>query len=267
MMNREQARTILEKRQLETGRAGGVDRDDPEVREALAQLQRDPQLARWYADLRQFDHSVAASLQSLPVPADLRRNLLAARPGSSVIYPPASWWQPAWNGWRIRAAAAAAIVLIAATVTGALSHRQPVRFADFRKELVEESWSQNHLAYRSANILRIRQWLAQNGGPTAFNLPTEFRHRQLQGCNLVDVGGQPVAVLCFAEGSRHLHLFVAEDVQFADLPTKGAPEFERCGLWKTASWQDGKRTFVLTGMSYSRFVTTFRKAGRWTMSG
>ena len=28
-----------------------------------------------------------------------------------------------------------------------------------------------------------------------------------------------------------------------------------------------RRTFVLTGMSYQSFVNTFRKAGRWTMSG
>ncbi len=252
---------------MEGKRADEFDWEESEVQAALAQLQRDPELARWYADLRRFDASVAASLQSIPVPSDLRRTLLAVRPGSTVVHRPALWWRPAWNGWRMRAAAAAAIVLVAATVTGTLSQRQPVRFADFRKELVEESWNQNHLAYRSADILRIRQWLAQNGGPTAFNLPSEFRHRQLHGCNLVDVGGQPVAVLCFAEGSRHLHLFVAEGVQFADLPTKGAPEFERCGHWKTASWQDGKRTFVLTGMSYSKFVTTFRKAGRWTMSG
>src|SRR6185503_8329188 len=113
--------------------------------------------------------------------------------------------------------------------------------------------------FRSSNLMRVKQWLAGNGGPTAFALPAELRNHRLHGCNAIQVGGHPVAVLCLADGPRHLHLFVAEDVQFADLPRPGSPDFERCGVWKTTAWRDGDRTFVLTGMNYHSFVNTFRK--------
>ncbi len=262
-MNSQQAREILN-----ACRPGGIDQTDPQIRAAMEQMERDPELARWFAGQHSFDRTMAGTLQSIDVPLDLRQAILAARRKANANRSPAWWWRPAWSSWQLRAGAAAAIVFMAAVITGAFSNtRTPTRFADFRKELIQESWNQNHLAYRSANIYHVRQWLATNDGPTAFSLPPEFRNRQLQGCNLVDVGGQPVAVLCFAQGSRHLHLYVAEGVQFADLPKKGTPEFARCGQWKTASWQDGKRTFVLSGMSAPRFVNTFRKAGRWTMSG
>jgi len=260
-MNSDEARKVLE-----TCRPGGADAQDPRVCEAMEQVRRDPELRLWWADQQAFDSVMAEGLKSIPVPGDLRAALLTGRP--RVVRRPASWWRPAWGGWQVRAAAAAAIGLLAAVLAGAFTPRGPTPFADFRRQMVEDGWgTESHLAYRSADFPRVKQWLARNGGPTAFSLPSEFRQRRLHGCNVVDVDGHPVAVLCFAQGSRHLHLFVTEGVQFAGLPQRGMPDFERCGHWKTTAWQDGKRTFVLTGMDYPTFVTTFRKAGRWTMSG
>ena len=74
-------------------------------------------------------------------------------------------------------------------------------------------------------------------------------------------------MLCLADGPRHMHLFVLEGSQLAQLPFDGKPDFEKCGVWKTASWQQGDKTYVLTGMKYQAFVSKFRKGGRWTMSG
>lgn len=260
-MNRDEARLILG-----AFRPGGADAADPRVRAALELTKSDPELSQWFAGQQAFDARMAQSLQGVPIPSDLRERLLDHRP--RVTRRPVAWWRPAWGSWQVRAAAAAVIVLIGSAVAGALSQRGPSRFADFRKELVEESWAgQSHLAYRSSDLLRVRQWLAQNGGPAAFKLPGEFHQHRLQGCNMIDVGGTPVAVLCFAHQSRHLHLLVTEGIQFADLPKAGTPDFERCGHWKTAAWQDGRRTYVLTGMTYPAFVNKFRKAGRWTMSG
>jgi len=262
-MNRVEARRILE-----ASRANGADRDDPQYQAAMKVLARDPEMASWLAELQSFDRAVTGALQAaVPIPGDLRASILAEN--TRVVRLPAVWWRPSWNSWRVRAAAAALVVLLG-SMAGAYFqiHRGPTKFADFRNELVEESWNgQNHLAFRSSQLIRVKQWLAQNGGPTAFTLPPEFRNHPLHGCNMVHVGGHSVAVLCLANGSKHMHLFVAEDVQFADLPKGGAPDFERCGPWKTTAWRNGGRTYVLTGMSYPAFVNTFRKAGRWTMSG
>jgi hypothetical protein len=259
-MNSDEAREILE-----VYRPGGADEDGPRVREALAQMQRDPELARWFAAQVRFDAAMAKGVKGLEVPADLKASLLAAR--SVVVRLPVSWWRPALNSWRLRVAAAAAIVLLI-SIGGTFSQRGPTRFADFRREIIEENWNRpDHLQFRSSNLVHVKQWLARQGGPTGFSLPSGFEHPQLHGCGLVHVGGHPVAVLCLAEGAKHLHLYVADDVQFADLPKAGVPDFEKCGVWKTASWQKGDQTYVLAGMKYPTFISTFRKFGRWTISG
>ena len=63
------------------------------------------------------------------------------------------------------------------------------------------------------------------------------------------------------------NLYVLDRPLFSDLPPVGAPDFEKCGAWKTASWRQGDKTYVLTGMSYPAFVSRFRKAGRWILAG
>jgi hypothetical protein len=257
---------IEEARQwLEVYRPGGADAMDPRFQEALELVRRDPELARWWQARQAFDAGVAGAVQSMEVPFDLKAALLAER--RALVRAPVAWWRPAWGSWRVRAALAAAIVFFA-SLAGTFSQRGPSRFTEFRREVVEEGWAGgSHVDFRSSDLFRVKQWLARNGGPTRFQLPAEFERQRLHGCSVVEVGGHPVAVLCLANGPKHMHLFVAEDMQFADLPQEGAPDFEKCGQWKTASWRKGGHTFVLTGMNYSTFVSTFRRAGRWTMSG
>jgi hypothetical protein len=259
-MNSDEARKILG-----VYRPGGADDNDPRVRKALAQTRRDPALAQWFARQRRFDSAIVEGVKGIEVPTDLKASLLGIRP--VVVRVPVSWWRPVWSSWRARVAVAAAIVFLI-SIGGSFSQRGPTRFADFRREIIEENWnSPSHLEFRSSNLIRVKQWLARNGGPTGFRLPDGLDNPQLHGCGLVHVGGHPVAVLCLADGHKHLHLYVAEDMQFADLPQDGVPDFEKCGVWKTAAWRKGDRTYVLTGMNYSTFISTFRKSGRWTISG
>jgi hypothetical protein len=84
---------------------------------------------------------------------------------------------------------------------------------------------------------------------------------------MVEVDSHRVPMICLSEGSRHLHLFVVDGAMFADLPPAEAPDFQKCGAWKTASWQQGAKTYVLTGLKYQAFVSKFRKMGRWDFSG
>jgi hypothetical protein len=257
-MNSDEAREILE-----VYRPGGADDDHPRVQEALKQVRRDPELAAWFARQQRFDAAVGNAVKAIDVPIGLKASLLAVRP--PIVPVPISWWRPVWNSLGVRIAAAAAIVFFI-SIAGTFSQRGPTRFADFRKEIIEENWnSPNHLEFRSPNLVRVKQWLARQGGPTGFSLPAGLENPQLYGCDLVHVGGHPVAVLCLADGRKHLHLYVAENMDFADLPKNGVPDFEKCGVWKTAAWRNGDRTYVLTGMNYLTFVYTFRKFGRWNI--
>jgi hypothetical protein len=252
------------KRLLGMLRPGEADRTDPHFAEALRQAESDPELRQWLAEQKQFDSAFARALKDVPVPVDLRSAILAQRPQPKVIAP--AFWL--LRNWRMPAAAAAA-VMIAASVAWA-QWSKPVGFSEFRRELVKEAWgNEAHLDYKSTDLIRIRQWLASHGIEADVRLPAalEAMQVQVQGCQVVEAGGQRVPMLCLASGSKHLHLFVVEGAQLAGLPKAGSPDFERCGSWKTAAWQQGDRTYLLSGLKSHAFVNMFRKAGRWILWG
>jgi hypothetical protein len=244
---------------LEVWRPGGGDAVDPRFQEALQQAARDPALAGWFDEQRTFDTDFAKSLGSVSAPVDLKDSLLAAR---KVVKP------PIWNDWRARAAAVAAAVTLLAAVGGLLTTNRPGQFPALRAELVEQAWDgQTHLDFDSSDVLHVRQWLAQHGASSDFTLPDALRDTRVLGCRIVEADGHRVPMICLTDGPKHMHLFVLEGTQFVDLPPRGTPDLQKCGAWKTASWQRGNKTYVLTGMKFQTFVSKFRKAGRWTMTG
>jgi hypothetical protein len=259
-VNSQEARKILE-----VYRPGRDDAAEPCVTEALKCVERDPALARWFAAQRGFDDTMSAVVKDIAVPADLKESILAARKVVKVPF----WRQPLSEiapHWRVRAAAAAALILIAGG--GILLTRQPARFVDFRQELIARDWAGDpHLDFESSDITRIKAWLGAHDASANFTLPPGLSGVRIHGCRLIERDGEKVSLICFAEGPKHLHLFILNRADFHDLPPEGAPDFEKCGVWKTASWRQGDRTYVLTGMNYQTFVSKFRKAGRWTMSG
>jgi hypothetical protein len=207
---------------------------------------------------------MSAVVKGIAVPADLKDSLLAARKVVKVPF----WARPLQisKGWPMRAAAAAILLLVA--ISGFLLRHHRARFADFRQELISRDWAGDpHLDFESSDIRQIKQWLGERHASADFTLPPGLNGLHIQGCRLVERDGEKVSLLCLAEGPKHLHLFVVDHADFADLPPQGAPDFEKCGVWKTASWWQGNKTYVLTGMNYRTFVSKFRKAGRWTMSG
>jgi hypothetical protein len=255
------------KRLLEVLRPGEADHGDRHFADALQQAGSDPELARWLADQKQFDGTFARALKDLPVPADLRSAILADRP-----QPPQKILKPAFGRWlkprwRIPAAAAAAALIISASIA-AVHWNRPVGFAEFCHELLKEALSNDaHLDFKSGDLARIRQWLHGQGVAADVALPAGLQGMRVQGCQVVQAGGQRVPMLCLMGESKHLHLFVVEGVQLAGLPRAGSPAFERYGSWKTAAWQQGDKTYVLSGLKSYTFVNKFRKAGRWTLWG
>lgn len=246
------------KRLLEVFRPGGADMDDPRFVEALLQTERDPELGRWFDGQRRFDSQFVEGLKTISVPADLQDAILAGR---KVVRP------SLWQNWRVRAAVAASVVFLAVT-GGVLATNKPSQFADFRAELIEQAWDGNtHLDMESSDVRQIQNWLTGNHASAEFSLPDGLRDTRLLGCRIVEVNGLRVPMLCLADGPKHMHLFVLEGSQLARLPSTDKPDFEKCGAWKTASWQQGDKTYVLTGMKYQAFVSKFRRGGRWTMSG
>lgn len=253
-MNREEARQLLE-----VFRSGGADMTDPKFMEALAVLERDPELNRQFDEQRRFDMQVTAALRSaIPVPPDLRAVILAGhKPRRPAL----------WVDWRAPVAVAAGVAAIFLAVGTLFAQRTP-KFTDFRTQLINEAWDGSvHLELESSDPRAIQSWLAGQKVKSEFSLPAGLKDVRLLGCRIVEVDGARVPMLCMADGVKHLHLFVVDGVQLAQLPPDNIPDFEKCGSWKTASWRRGDTTYVLTGMKVHAFFAKFRKGGRWTMSG
>jgi len=248
-MNREEASRILE-----TVRRAGPMPDDPLVAEALRMAAGDPELSRQLARQYALDAALSAGVKSIPVPAGLKASLVAPR---RIVRP------HFWQDWRTAAAAAAAIALFVAGSVVAIN-RSTAGFATFRNDLITERWADDpHLNLESSDLGHIRQWLALNNVASDFELPNAMNELRPRGARVLQADGQKVALICLADGARHFHLFILDHPNFSDLPPKGGPEFEKCGVWKTATWRQGERVYVLTGMNYPAFVSKFRKDGRW----
>lgn len=254
-MNREEARQLLE-----VFRTGGADMSDPKFMQALALLERDPDLNNQFEDQRRFDLRIAGTLNAaIPVPSDLRDAILADRKIQRSVF---------FSGWRAPVAVAAGVAAIFVAVGVLLTQREP-QFPEFRAQLINEAWDGKvHLELESSDPAAVQSWLAGQKVSSEISLPSGLQDLRLLGCRIVEVEGTRVPMLCMSDGIRHLHLFVLDGVSLAQLPSSdNVPDFEKCGNWKTASWRRGETVYVLTGMKTHAFFAKFRKGGRWTMSG
>lgn len=271
-MNHDEAKFILR-----AYRPGGQDAGDPQFAEALAHARHDPGLARWLAEQTDLDAAIGGQLRSIPVPADLKASILAGR--KIVPARAASWWRRGIHP----AAAAAALAVTFATI-GYLALREPPEpkadFARFTHDITDYLGKgygvlpqHAHLAttdasyfgsmsyrmnYRSPSLDDIRQWLAANGGHGDFTSPGGLKKPLNLGCGVMDWWGRRVTLISFQVGRNlpqdKVHLVIISSDGLPDPPLPGQPRFEERGDWTTASWNDGRLTYILMAPGDSRAV-------------
>src|ERR1043166_2523160 len=250
-LNAEEAKQTLE--HYRTG-----DEVTEQVAEALACARSNTQLARWFSGKELLSRQRAAAVQQTPVAPQLVETILAQR----RIVPVRSWW----NQPIPLAAAAVALGLVA--IAGFFATRTKQTFAAYRQAVVDESWGRApHLDYQTSDIGQFNQWLGGIDPHTSVTIPSGLQDLNFRGGRTMEWNGQRVVLLCFAQGTHHLHLFVTGDHGFVDVPPQTTPDYEKCSGWKTVTWSQGDRTYVLTGMNYLTFLKKFRHAGHWTMDG
>ncbi|MEQ2009200.1 MAG: hypothetical protein ABMA26_20660 [Limisphaerales bacterium] len=262
-MNNDEAKFILR-----AYRPGGQDAADPQFTEALAQARRDPELARWLAEQTALDTVIGGKIQSVPVPADLKASILAAR--NIVPLRQRSWWQRSIHP----VAAAASLAVTFATVGYLALHEPPEPTADlarFTQDITDYLGKgygvlprHAHLAttdasyfgsqsyrmnYRSPNLDDIRQWLAANGGHGEFVSPTGLKKPLNLGCGVMDWRGRRITLIAFQTGRTlpqdKVHLVIINSSDLPDPPARGQPRFNEGGDWTTVAWSDGSLTYFL----------------------
>ena len=231
-MDNQQVREILS-----LYRAGLDDANDPLFAEALAQAQRDPELARWFEQQRAFDTAVREKLRRIAPPASLVQRILTER----KIVRPAVWWERP----VLLAAAAAAIVL--AVVAGFLFRQpEPQTFQAYRKNMARLVSGEYKMMLETKDLNAVRQFLTKNHGPSDFVLTKEMEKLPSEGCALIDWHRQHVSLVCLDRGADNdLFLFIIDRSALPDPPLSAAAQFAHVGKMTTASWTLGEKTYLL----------------------
>ncbi len=233
-MNNEEAKLILQ-----AYRPGGQDASDPRFREALEQAQRDPQLARWFANEHALDSRISAKVKAaIKPPAHLKSQLLAQR---KIVRPVAWWKMPAWQ-----LAAAACVTLLVTLGVLWLKPAGQAEFAAYRSDLADFAGHKlDRLDLMSRDVAEVRRWLAQKESHGDLVIPAGLDGRPSLGCRLLKWKGKKVSLVCFEMENRQVaHLLVIDRTAFKDVPTE-SPVFNQVGEVATVSWSRGGKTYVV----------------------
>lgn len=223
---------------LSAYRPAGDDASDARFGEALAQAERDPELAAWFEDARRFDSAIAEALTTIPIPSDLRTNILA---GGKISRP--HFWQTR----RTVLALAAGIVLLAA-LAGVW----------MRGQSQLDQWQRDALAvvptmltgetrfdFENKDVAVLQQWLQAQNAPAPSALPVALQALPTLGCKTINSHGHAVSIICFKMRTGELiHLAVTDQAKVAR-PLAAQPSFAEEDGWRTASWSASGRAYML----------------------
>ncbi len=232
-MNNDEAKFILS-----AYRPGGDDAADARFAEALAQAERDPELAAWFKSELQFDAAIADALDTVSPPRDLRAKILA---GGEASRP------RAWSARRSVLALAAGIVLLAAFAAIWLGRAQHL-----------DGWQRDALATipkfstgaESFDLVNkdpavLQRFLQTQNAPAPEALPVALRSLPSLGCKTINSSGRAVSIICFKmHTGEFIHLVVTEQNSLSR-PPPAQPNFVAESGWSTASWSANGRACML----------------------
>jgi uncharacterized membrane protein YbaN (DUF454 family) len=232
-MDEQQARLILQ-----AYRPGDQDQNDPQFAEALEEMRKNPELARWFAEEREFDLAVAAHLESVAAPYGLKTRILAqARPPATS----------ATSRWAAGLAVVAALLFLFAQIVSLWreSSHPSTALPDYTREMVSFVRLTPPLELESKDLGAIKQWLAQKEMP-ALEVPARLAALDPVGCRVLSFRGRDVTLICFQRDKKRLaHLFVVDRSALPKLKPGAAPIFSREGDWTTASWAEKDRAYTI----------------------
>ena len=230
-MTREEAKKILA-----VYRPGDEDRLDAHFAEALRDMERDEELARWFAEEREFDRAVTDHLKSVPVPFGLKTRILAN------VAPRAATrlrWVPAL------ASAAAALFVLAVLISVSRGWGQPSgSVSDYEQEMMSFVKLEPPLEMESLEIGPIKQWIAERKAPLA-DIPPGIAAVETMGCRILSFRGHPVTLICFCHGNTVAHLFMIDRAALPALKPRTLPVLTSQGDWTIGTWADQRYAYMV----------------------
>jgi hypothetical protein len=244
-MNRDDIRRILS-----VDRPGGQDAADPLIAAAREAAQKDPELARWFEEEREFDRTFGEALRGIPAPAGLQTRIMAM--GSGRMTQRNLWAR------RIGLAAAAVVVLVAFFSSWQGPFQPAVSLADFRGEMVSFIKLPPPLDLETSSFQRIQNWLSRTRAPADVLIPPGLSALEPIGCRVLFFRGEKVTLICFRRsGTRLAHLLVMDRKALPKLRSNSAPIFAQEGEWATAAWAKGDRVYLLAAQGERALIAHY----------
>jgi len=234
-MDKQEARLVLQ-----AHRPNDLDTTEPAFAAALALVETDRELKAWWEAQQAFDRKVAAKIEEIEPPDDLRAAILA---GSKLHRLPPQPFFPLWL------AAAAAIAILCAVGISFHAERAAARHIstdNFHNATLAFLGNDTPvLGMTSSDHDKVMAWLKDHKSPMG-DLPGKMSDLPSVGCQKIDVQGHSVSLICFTlAGGRLIHLFVVRSNDLADPPAEASPQFQEVNGWSTASWSDGPMSYML----------------------
>jgi anti-sigma factor RsiW len=234
-MDSQEARLVLQAR-----RPNDLDTTEPAFAEALALVETDRELKAWWEAQQTFDRKVAAKIEEIEPPDDLRETILSR--GKIHRLAP----QPFFPFWLSAAAAVAILCAVAASFHAEWDAARHISTDSFHEATLAFLGNDTPaLGMMSPDHDKVMAWLKDQQSPTG-DLPEKMSALPTVGCQKIDVQGHSVSLICFnmAEG-KLVHLFVVHSDDLADPPTQTSPQFQEVNGWSTATWSDGPMSYML----------------------
>lgn len=218
--------------------------DAAKFAEALAQVSLDPELAAWFADQRRFDVANCDAVGSIPIPPDLRGNILAGGKISRRRF------------WPIRRGllAIAASIMFLATVTGIWTRhsRLDTWQRDGLAAILKLDSGQSPFDHPGNDGRALQEWLYAQHAPAADSLPVALQKLPALGCKTISSAGKTVSITCFRlRGKELVHLVVTNASDLNHAPPQ-QPRFLEAEGSMTASWTANGHACMLVTKGSSR---------------
>ena len=235
-----QARQILALYRPDT-----TDAADPLMAEALDQVKRDPDLAAWFDQHCAVHRAIRARLKSVPVPANLKREIIVARAdhprithlGRIIPLPPAA---------KILLAAAAVVVITAIAWFQFNSRPAENTFARYADRVVRsvQRAGAPYMQMYATNQSDVLTYFKSKDRPADFSLSDSLKQLPAAGGSAITWNNHPVEMLCLKGNAGNLWVFVMDKNVLPDAPGSKT-QFRKIGNLMTASWSSGDKVYLL----------------------
>ena len=241
-MKREDAKTILL-----LYRPGTADADDPQIAEALALAERDPELARWREQHAARQAALRAKFRQIPAPAALKEQIISEQAADSRR-----------NTLRkkIVAVAAGAAIIVSAVVLAPFGFPHHTgadnTLANYESQMASVALRGYEMDLQTNDPAQVQAYLAYKRAPADYHLPAGLEHVAMTGCAIEGWQNTKASMICFRTGKplppgqqSDLWLFVVNRASLQNAPPPGPPKIAAVNRLITAVWTRGDLVYFL----------------------